>query len=141
MQKSYGKEVLYHGKSKYKNLEESNLFLSLGPQLGVYFPPCKKSRALFLICDKSFKKSQTTIFILKNYKTCECIFEILKRVTIGQDRSALAFVSKRFLMLSSTIRRDEQKMAQDFDKSGGSLSRCLKDVTHVLPSVIISNLH
>ncbi|XP_071720650.1 EIN3-binding F-box protein 1-like [Rutidosis leptorrhynchoides] len=118
MQKSYGKEVLYHGKSNYKNLEESNLFLSLGPQLGVYFPPCKKSRAPFLICDKSL----TTINALPD----ECIFEILKRVTIGQSRSALASVSKRFLMLSSTIRRDEQNNAQDFDKTGGSLSRCLK---------------
>ncbi|XP_071690779.1 EIN3-binding F-box protein 1-like [Rutidosis leptorrhynchoides] len=124
MQKLYGDEVLYHGMSKYQNIEESSLFLSLGPQVDIYFPRCKRSRvnAPFLFCEELFKKSQTTINALPD----ECVFEILRRVTSGQDKSAVASVSKRFLMLSSTIRRDEQKKAQDFDKTGGSLSRCLK---------------
>nr|XP_043609243.1 EIN3-binding F-box protein 1-like [Erigeron canadensis] len=124
MQKLYGEEVLYPGMLKYQNPGELNLFLSFGPHVDVYFPPRKRSRvsAPFVFCEGLFKKSQTTIDVLPD----ECLFEILRRVSDGHDKSACASVSKRWLMLASTIRRDEQKKAEDFDKSGGCLTRCLK---------------
>ncbi|GKE01767.1 EIN3-binding F-box protein 1-like protein [Tanacetum coccineum] len=56
----------------------------------------------------------------------ECLFKILRRVSDGQERYSCGLVSKKWLMLLSTIHRDEQKKAEEFDKSGGSLTRCLK---------------
>ncbi|XP_076917114.1 EIN3-binding F-box protein 1-like [Bidens hawaiensis] len=121
MQKLIGEDVLYHGMPKYQTLEESDLFLSLGQQ--VYFPSRKRSRitAPFVFSEQLFKKQKTTIDILPD----ECLFEILRRVS-GQEKSSCASVSKRWLMLLSTIHRNEQKKAQDFDKSGGAITRCLK---------------
>ncbi|KAI3826011.1 hypothetical protein L1987_00051 [Smallanthus sonchifolius] len=124
MQKFIGEDVLYHGMPKYQTLEESDLFLSLGRHVDVYFPSRKRSRvsAPFVFSEQLFKKQKTTIDVLPD----ECLFEILRRVSGGQEKSSCASVSKRWLMLLSTIHRKEQKKAQDFDKSGGSLTRCLK---------------
>ncbi|KAK9058900.1 hypothetical protein SSX86_023745 [Deinandra increscens subsp. villosa] len=119
-----GEDVLYHGVSKYQTCEDSDVFLSLGRRVDVYFPSCKRSRvsAPFVFSEQLSKKQQTTIDVLPD----ECLFEILRRVSGGQEKSSCASVSKRWLMLLSTIHRNEQKKAQDFDKSGGSLTRCLK---------------
>ncbi|KAL8263441.1 hypothetical protein R6Q59_024790 [Mikania micrantha] len=124
MQKLFGEDVLFHGMPKYQTLEESDLILSLGRCVDVYFPSRKRSRisAPFVFTEQLFKKQQTTIDVLPD----ECLFEILRRVSGGEERSSCASVSKRWLMLLSTIHRNEQKKAQDFDKSGGSLRRCLK---------------
>lgn len=87
-----GEDVLYHGMSKYQKPEECNLFLSLGHNVDVYFPPCKRSRvtAPFVFREKIFKKPETTIDALPD----ECIFEILRRVSDGNEKSSCASVSK-----------------------------------------------
>lgn len=105
MQKLFGEDVLCHGMPKYQNSEESNLFLSLGRHVDVYFPPRKRSRVIapFVFCGEMFKKQQTTIDVLPD----ECLFEVFRRVSGRQEKSACASVSKRWLMLLSTIRKDE----------------------------------
>ncbi|KAI3512331.1 hypothetical protein L1887_19646 [Cichorium endivia] len=92
---------------KYHTPEESNLFLSLGQHVDVYFPPRKRSRvsAPFVFSEQIFKKQQTTIDVLPD----ECLFEIFRRLSGSQGKSTCAFVSKRWLMLLSTIRKDEIK--------------------------------
>ncbi|KAJ0811080.1 putative F-box domain, leucine-rich repeat domain superfamily, F-box-like domain superfamily [Helianthus annuus] len=121
---SVREDVLYHGMPKYQTLEESDIFLSLGQHVDVYFPTRKRSRvtAPFVFSEPMFKKQKTTIDVLPD----ECLFEILRRVSGGQEKSSCASVSKRWLMLLSTIHRNEQKEAQEYDKSGGSITRCLK---------------
>ncbi|KAL7615665.1 EIN3-binding F-box protein 1 [Lactuca sativa] len=134
MQKFFGEDVLYHGMPKYHASEESNLFLSLGHHVDVYFPPRKRSRvsAPFVFSEQTFiKKQQTTIDALPD----ECLFEIFRRVSGSQEKSSCAFVSKRWLMLLSTIRRDEvketvssisNKKHEDLEINNGCLTRCLK---------------
>ncbi|TKY74729.1 EIN3-binding F-box protein 1 [Spatholobus suberectus] len=94
----------------YPNLKEPNLFLSLGRQVDVYFPLQKRSHfgVPFDISGEWFEQKQkpkqkTSIESLPD----ECLFEILRRLPAGQDRSVCASVSKRWLMLLSSICKNE----------------------------------
>ena len=89
----------------YTNPKEPSLFLSLGNHVDVYFPSRKRSRisAPFVFAEERFqKKKKASIDVLPD----ECLFEIFRRLP-GEERSASACVSKRWLMLLSNIRRDE----------------------------------
>lgn len=98
-----GDDAFYHGGAVYPSPKESSLFLSLGHHVDVYFPPCKRSRvtAPFVFTEK--QKKLPSIDVLPD----ECLFEVLRRLSDGKERSACASVSKRWLMLSSSIRGDE----------------------------------
>ena len=88
------------------NPKEASLFLPLGPQVDVYFPPRKRSRisAPFVFNGEWLEQKQkTSIESLPD----ECLFEILRRLPAGQDRSACACVSKRWLMCLSNICKNE----------------------------------
>lgn len=90
----------------YSNIKDSSIFLSLGRHVDVYFPSRKRSRisAPFVVGGNKFEqKEQVSIDVLPD----ECLFEILRRLPEGQDKSACACVSKRWLMLLSNIQRDE----------------------------------
>lgn len=91
----------------YPSPKDSIIFLSLGHQVDVYFPSRKRSRisAPFVFSGEKFeKKKPASIEVLPD----ECLFEIFRRLPVGgQERSACAGVSKRWLMLLSTICRDE----------------------------------
>lgn len=123
------------GGSIYPNPKDSSLFLSLGRQVDVYFPSRKRSRisAPFVFSGERFeRKKQVSIEVLPD----ECLFEIFRRLPAGQERSACACVSKRWLMLLSNICRDEdlkpeekitENKAEDQDiESDGYLSRSLE---------------
>uniref|UniRef100_A0A2N9HPA4 F-box domain-containing protein n=1 Tax=Fagus sylvatica TaxID=28930 RepID=A0A2N9HPA4_FAGSY len=123
------------GGSIYPNLKDSSLFLSLGRQVDVYFPSRKRSRisAPFVFSGERFEqKKQVSIEVLPD----ECLFEIFRRLPAGQERSACACVSKRWLTLLSNICRDEdlkpeekitENKAEDQDiESDGYLSRSLE---------------
>ncbi|KAE9609238.1 putative F-box domain, leucine-rich repeat domain, L domain-containing protein [Lupinus albus] len=99
-------EDFYPGGSLYPNPKEANLFLSLGHQAGFYYPLPKRSRVSvpFDFSGEWFvQKPKTTIESLPD----ECLFEILRRLPVGQDRSQCASVSKRWLMLLSSISKKE----------------------------------
>ncbi|KAG2700128.1 hypothetical protein I3760_07G218800 [Carya illinoinensis] len=94
------------GGSIYPNPKESSLFLPLGHRVDVYFPPCKRSRirAPFFFSGETFEQKKcASIEVLPD----ECLFEIFRRLPGGQERSACASVSKRWLMLLSNICHDE----------------------------------
>ncbi|XP_059638894.1 EIN3-binding F-box protein 1-like [Cornus florida] len=96
----------YSGGPIYPNPKESSTFLSLGNHVDMYFPSRKRSRisAPFVFNGERFEqKKQASIDVLPD----ECLFEVLRRLPGGQERSASACVSKRWLMLLSSIRRDE----------------------------------
>ncbi|ESW09014.1 hypothetical protein PHAVU_009G093200 [Phaseolus vulgaris] len=90
----------------YPNPKEPCLFLSLGRSVD-YFPLQKRSRVSvsFDINREWFDepKQKTSIESLPD----ECLFEILRRLPAGQDRSVCASVSKRWLMLLSSICKNE----------------------------------
>lgn len=123
----------------YTNPKEANFFLSLGPQVDVYYPPQKRSRVSvpFVFNGEWFEQKQkTSIESLPD----ECLFEIFRRLPVGEERSASACVSKRWLMLLSNICKseicsnkstssdDENKMEGDSEEFGGEgyLSRSLE---------------
>ncbi|KAE9586947.1 putative F-box domain, leucine-rich repeat domain, L domain-containing protein [Lupinus albus] len=110
----------YHGGSLYPNPKEANVFLSLGHQAGFYYPLPKRSRVSvpFDFSGEWFvQKPKTTIESLPD----ECLFEILRRLPVGQDRSQCASVSKRWLMLLSNISKNEICMNESAknEKEGG----------------------
>ncbi|XP_022754495.1 EIN3-binding F-box protein 1-like [Durio zibethinus] len=91
--------------SIYPNPKESTLFLSLGRHVDAYFPPWKRSciGAPFVLSGERFELKKPSIEVLPD----ECLFEILRRLPGGQERSACACVSKRWLTLVSNICSDE----------------------------------
>ncbi|KAJ4958400.1 hypothetical protein NE237_025511 [Protea cynaroides] len=100
-----GDEDFYPG-SVYSNPMDSSLMLSLGPHVDVYCPSRKRSRisAPFVFRgDKFEQKKRPSIDILPD----ECLFEIFRRLPGGQERSASACVSKRWLTLVTCIRSTE----------------------------------
>ncbi|KVH90284.1 F-box domain, cyclin-like protein [Cynara cardunculus var. scolymus] len=117
----------------YTNPMDLGIFSSLGHHVEVYSLPCKRSRisAPFVFSGEVCKKQKTTIEVLPD----ECLFEIFRRLGGNKERSSCASVSKHWLMLLSTIHRDE--ISKDSEKesipSDGHLSRCLegKKVTDV----------
>ncbi|KAF3447116.1 hypothetical protein FNV43_RR12296 [Rhamnella rubrinervis] len=122
--------------SIYSNPKEQSLFLSRGNHVDVYFPSRKRSRveAPFIFTEERFEqKKQTSIDVLPD----ECLFEVFRRLPDGEERSACASVSKRWLMLLSNIRKDElhlkaekennEKKGEDEEvESDGYLSRSLE---------------
>ncbi|KAF6156672.1 hypothetical protein GIB67_017808, partial [Kingdonia uniflora] len=103
-----GDDDLCSGGSLYANSYpmDSSLLLSLGPHVDLYCPPRKRSRitAPFVFRNDIFEcKQKPSINVLPD----ECLFEIFRRMPDGQDKSACACVSKRWLLLLSSIRQDE----------------------------------
>ncbi|XP_009801071.1 EIN3-binding F-box protein 1 [Nicotiana sylvestris] len=95
-----GDDAFCPGGALYPSPKESSLFLSLGHHVDVYFPPCKRSRVTAPIIFTEKQKKLPSIDVLPD----ECLFEVLRRVSDGKERSACACVSKRWLMLLSSIR-------------------------------------
>ncbi|CAL8996964.1 unnamed protein product [Prunus brigantina] len=101
-----GNDDFCPGGSIYTNPKEPSLFLSLGNHADVFFTPRKRSRisGSFVFSEEGFEqKKPVSIDVLPE----ECLFEIFKRLPGGEERSACACVSKRWLTLLSNIHRDE----------------------------------
>ncbi|XP_019157917.1 PREDICTED: EIN3-binding F-box protein 1-like [Ipomoea nil] len=75
-------------------------FLSLG-YADVYCPPGKRPRLPNPLVEENSKKASMEML------PDECLFEILRRLGGGRERSAAAVVSKRWLMLLSSVRSSE----------------------------------
>ncbi|KAI3454204.1 hypothetical protein Pfo_010867 [Paulownia fortunei] len=71
--------------------------------MDVFFLPRKRSRISAPFVVSGEPKQQPSIEVLPD----ECLFEVFRRLPGSQERSACACVSKRWLMLLSSIRRDE----------------------------------
>lgn len=98
-----GDNLFCPGAYGYQNPKKSSLFLSVGSHVDVYFPPRKRSRIRAPFVVRGEPKQQPSIEILPD----ECLFEVFRRLPGGQERSACASVSKHWLMLLSSICRDE----------------------------------
>lgn len=92
---------------------------SIGSHVDLYCPPSKRARisAPFALEGGFFEQAEKpSIDSLPD----ECLFEILRRVQGGKERISSACVSKRWLMLMSSIRRTEMpvKSENEFVSSG-----------------------
>ncbi|OVA07797.1 F-box domain [Macleaya cordata] len=101
----FGDDEFFQGGASYANLMDSSPFLSLRSHVDVYYPPLKRSRisAPFIFEEKFVPKKKPSIEVLPD----ECLYEILRRLPGGQERSVCASVSKRWLLLLSSINRAE----------------------------------
>lgn len=98
-------EDFFPGAPIYQNPKDTSLFLSLGRHVDVYTLR-KRSRvnAPFVPSGEILKKRKTTsIEVLPD----ECLFEIFRRLPDRETRSLCACVSKRWLMLLSSISGNE----------------------------------
>uniref|UniRef100_A0A1J3ICJ8 EIN3-binding F-box protein 2 n=1 Tax=Noccaea caerulescens TaxID=107243 RepID=A0A1J3ICJ8_NOCCA len=99
-----------------------SMHLSPGSCPGVYFPARKRLRIAAPSFYSGFEQKQTSIEVLPD----ECLFEILRRLPSGQERSACACVSKRWLNLLSSISRNEVNESVQDVEGEGFLSRSLE---------------
>ncbi|CAL1388111.1 unnamed protein product [Linum trigynum] len=100
-----GSDDFHSGGTVYTNPKDPSLFLPLGHHVDLYYPSCKRSRVSvpFIFDGGMFEpKKQTSLEVLPD----ECLFEVFRRLE-GQERSSCACVSKRWLSLLSSIRREE----------------------------------
>lgn len=111
---------------------------SVGSHGDVYCPPRKRSRISgpFIFGEEIFgQEKKASIEVLPD----ECLFEIFRRLPGGQERSASACVSKRWLTILSSVRNSEIAKKSDEsskdvemieankgDESEGYLTRCLE---------------
>nr|GMD87353.1 EIN3-binding F-box protein 1-like [Ipomoea batatas] len=100
-----GHNEFFTGVPMYPSSKDSGPFLALHPHANAYFPPCKRARVStpVVACEGLEPKKKPTIEVLPD----ECLFEVFRRIHDGKERSACACTSKRWLMLLSTLRRDE----------------------------------
>ncbi|XP_071742248.1 EIN3-binding F-box protein 2-like [Rutidosis leptorrhynchoides] len=97
--------------------------------LSFYEPPCKRQRineSYFLFFEEEKKPS---IDVLPD----ECLYEIFRRLSCGQARSASACVSNRWLTILSNIKNSEIENGSSSDdiemisqENDGFLTRCLE---------------
>ncbi|KAG2278495.1 hypothetical protein Bca4012_041185 [Brassica carinata] len=95
------------------------MHLSPGSCPGVYLPPRKRLRVAAPSLYSAFNQKQTSIEVLPD----ECLFEILRRLPSGKERSACACVSKHWLNTLTSIKANES--VQEVE-SEGFLSRSLE---------------
>ncbi|GMH10840.1 hypothetical protein Nepgr_012681 [Nepenthes gracilis] len=126
-----GDEEICHGGSIYSNPKEAGLFLSVGCHSDFPYFPRKRARvsAEFVFSGERFEnKKQASIDILPD----ECLFEIFKLLPGGEERSVCACVSKRWLMLLSSIPRAELSSSQSSESNrvgGDAAVDCVKITT------------
>ncbi|KAG4930155.1 hypothetical protein JHK82_047222 [Glycine max] len=128
-----GDDELYPGGSFCPNpVELGRLYTTIGSNLDVYYPPTKRPRSIFEAIEREQYYQEPGIEVLPD----ECLFEIFRRLPSGKERSSCACVSKRWLMLMSTICKDEIERATSVDETvssdenqdiedDGYLTRCL----------------
>ena len=87
------------------------MYTTIGSNLDVYYPPTKRPRSIFEAIEREQYYQEPGIEVLPD----ECLFEIFRRLPSGKERSSCACVSKRWLMLMSTICKDEIERVTSVD--------------------------
>ncbi|KAJ4839237.1 EIN3-binding F-box protein 2 [Turnera subulata] len=102
-----GDDEFYSAGSFCPNPLDLGRLYSIGSHVDLlYSPPCKRARisSPFLFASSDVEQNKRpSIELLPD----ECLFEILRRIPGGKERSSCASVSKRWLMALSSIRRSE----------------------------------
>ncbi|XP_015078449.1 EIN3-binding F-box protein 1-like [Solanum pennellii] len=105
--------------ASYPTSRQSSLFLSRRQNRNVNFPPRK--RICVTTSSENFEqRNHPSIEILLD----ECLFKVFKHLPSGKERSVCACVSKRWLTLLSSIRKDKIPESNGIEGKG-SLVRSL----------------
>ncbi|XP_049348275.1 EIN3-binding F-box protein 2-like [Solanum verrucosum] len=100
VEETIGNGAFFQG--SYPSPKQSALFLSHRQNGNVYVPSWKRICVSTTVENFEQEKQSSNEFLLD-----ECLVEVFKHLSSGQERSACACISKRWLMLLSSIRRDE----------------------------------
>ncbi|XP_010907279.1 EIN3-binding F-box protein 1 [Elaeis guineensis] len=119
------------------NLMDSSRLLSLTPNVDVFCPPRKRSRVtapfIFKGGEKKGAEKQKQQPCSIDVLPDECLFEILRRLPGNKERSNSACVSKRWLMLLSSIRASEMAAYKNNGTSGcETLKKPLPDLNSAM---------
>ncbi|XP_061992266.1 EIN3-binding F-box protein 1-like [Rosa rugosa] len=109
-----GDDDFYSGGSFYSNPMDLGCLLSLGSNADLYYPSSKRARisSKFDFAGSNFEQEKkASIEVLPE----ECLFEIFRRLHGGKEKSACASVSKKWLMLLSSIRPSEKEIPKSDD--------------------------
>ncbi|XP_061344539.1 EIN3-binding F-box protein 1-like isoform X2 [Gastrolobium bilobum] len=132
-----GDDELYPGGSFCPNPMDLGRLYTIGSNVDVYYPPTKRARISVPFIFEALEREQYQkpgIEVLPD----ECLFEIFRRLPSGKERSSCACVSKRWLMLMSSICRAEIERTTSSDvemvssdenqdiEGDGYLTRCLE---------------
>ncbi|MQM09849.1 hypothetical protein Taro_042725 [Colocasia esculenta] len=101
-----GDDDIHHGGRLFSGLMDSSCYLSLS-RVDVYCPPLKRARVNAPFIPQGWEnwENPTKLACSIDALPDECLFEILRRVEGKRERSISACVSKRWLMLLSSIRK------------------------------------
>ncbi|KAG6498641.1 hypothetical protein ZIOFF_038362 [Zingiber officinale] len=129
-----GSDDFCSGGPFFSNLMEQGLLVSLACSIDGNCPPRKRSRVIAplvlgvgeRVADK--KHQPRSIDTLPD----ECLFEILRRLPGDKERSNSACVSKRWLILLSSIRSSE--LAAQMKPSVKSMKKTLPDRNNLVPA-------
>ncbi|RWW31023.1 hypothetical protein GW17_00004373 [Ensete ventricosum] len=110
----------------------SSRFLSLGLNVDVYCPPCKRARVIAPL-GFSFRGREEVAAEKQQPRSIdtlpdECLFEILSRLPGEKERSSCACVSKRWLMLLISIRSSE--LAAGMKTTDESVKKPMPDLSN-----------
>lgn len=106
----------------------------IGSNFDVYYPPSKRARIsspfIYETLESDQDHQKSSIEVLPE----ECLFEIFRRLPSAKERSSCACVSKKWLMLMSSISKSDKVIDaemtsadDDYDVEGdGFLTRCLE---------------
>lgn len=106
---------------KRSSYMDSSPFMSLAPCMERLCRPCKKPHGYITKLHRETKLKQDDedhISMLPD----ECLYEIFRCLPAARDRSACACVSKRWLMLQSSLQRNEIKRSKPNTKNPGEMS-------------------
>ncbi|KAF7806390.1 EIN3-binding F-box protein 1 [Senna tora] len=130
-----GDDDLYPGGSFRPNPIDLGRLYTIGSSYDVYYPPSKRARISTPFIFETLESEQDqkpSIDVLPE----ECLFEIFRRLPSGKERSSCACVSKRWLMLMSSISKAEISLPSDTEmisadedqdiEGDGYLTRCLE---------------
>ncbi|KAI9117681.1 hypothetical protein K1719_011847 [Acacia pycnantha] len=129
--------VNYSGDDDLYPMDLGRLY-AIASNFDVYYPPSKRARIRAPFNYETLESEQDqkpTIEVLPD----ECLFEIFRRLPGGKERTSCAGVSKRWLMLMSSISKGEickpassdvemnpANGGQDSEGDDGYLTRCLE---------------
>ncbi|XP_031505279.1 EIN3-binding F-box protein 1-like [Nymphaea colorata] len=149
--KYFGDEVFCPGGPFNSDFMDSSLMLSPSPFVDVFCPRRKRARISAPFIQREQEPASRKIVPSIDVLPDECLFEVFARLPSIRDRSACACVSKRWLMLQSSIRGSEfastpaccgsvtaTKVASATEKDTTKAALAVKDANgeRVLPATI-----
>ncbi|XP_057833414.2 EIN3-binding F-box protein 2 [Cryptomeria japonica] len=112
--------IYFKGRKRSSYMDSSSI-LSLAPCMERLSRPCKRPYGYVTKLHRETKLKQDDRDLIGMLPD-ECLYEIFRCLPAARDRSACACVSKRWLMLQSSLQRNEIKRSKTKTKNPGEMT-------------------